>query len=408
MRISRQSHNSPSASCRPRTVPTRRSLLAGVTLIELMVAIALGLIVIASVGYIYLQGRQGFKAQDDFSKLEDDGRFIIEVMSRDIRNARFLGCQRIEDDRPNDTVGDSVNLRITASHPFFTEVGSAVESSAWLTKGGGNPANRASAYANISYLLRGFENGAGWPASTTLTGRLEPNTDVLMLMKIGAEGRKLSKPPERGETALTLEGTNPIPGHTTDGRVAVMVLSSCGGTGAEIIKPDVQNGGLRFELDNTLNTSLATGSTAPGIYSSPSPDVMIAPFEPVAYYVSSAANNPSTNLPSLMQVGIRTFNAVPSLNGTWDPIGRVVASGVENMQLRYLVNGAYLTAAEVGALGGANEFWPQVRAVEVTLTLVSSNSSARTAAENQSVQGGQTKTDRYLRKELRFVVEVPN
>lgn len=62
---------------------------AGLTLIELMVAILLGLIVLVVVGQIYLSGRQSYRTQTGFSDMQEAGRFALYFLQRDIRMAGF-------------------------------------------------------------------------------------------------------------------------------------------------------------------------------------------------------------------------------------------------------------------------------------------------------------------------------
>lgn len=65
---------------------------AGFSLMELMIALTIGFIVVAGVGYLYLGSRQTFKAQDNLSAIQENSRFALDTMSRDIRMAGFLGC----------------------------------------------------------------------------------------------------------------------------------------------------------------------------------------------------------------------------------------------------------------------------------------------------------------------------
>jgi type II secretory pathway pseudopilin PulG len=387
---------------------TRRKS-SGLSLIELMIAMALGLAIVAAVGYVYIQGQQGFKAQDDQSRLQDEARFAVELISRDIRNARFMGCPRVEDRKPDATANTPIdpNFRILGVHPYFTPIGDTPLSQSWLAKGGQSTDNATSNQINISYMLRGFDGAVGFPATSAITSRIEPNTDVLMLMKEGNEGRPITQDSSTGQLTVTSGGA--IPGYRTDGDVAVMVVSSCSG-GIELIKPTVKNGGLRFDLDNTLNALQAPTKDGYNLLELHSGDLMVAPFEPVAYYITSAVNNPSTGLPTLTRVTIRDRQAASNNNGIWDSTSggqQRVVPGVENMQLRFLVNGAYLTPTEINALGSPNKFWGQASAVEVTLTIVSLGDKVRIDSEAQTNQGV-TKTDRRIRQEIRFVVEVEN
>lgn len=55
---------------------------SGVSLIELMIAVAIGLILITVIGNVYLAGRQSFRDQDESARLQETGRFVLDTISR--------------------------------------------------------------------------------------------------------------------------------------------------------------------------------------------------------------------------------------------------------------------------------------------------------------------------------------
>jgi len=61
----------------------------GLTLIELMIALVLGLVVVLVVGQIYLSGRQSYRTQTGFGGMQENGRFALFFLQRDIRMAGF-------------------------------------------------------------------------------------------------------------------------------------------------------------------------------------------------------------------------------------------------------------------------------------------------------------------------------
>ena len=64
----------------------------GLSLVELMVALAVGLFLMAGVIQIYLGSRQSFRVQESLSRLQENGRFALMFMERDIRMAGYRGC----------------------------------------------------------------------------------------------------------------------------------------------------------------------------------------------------------------------------------------------------------------------------------------------------------------------------
>lgn len=64
----------------------------GLSLVEIMVALTLSLILIAGVGQIYVSSRQTYRIQEALARLQENARFTLEVLGRDVRLAGYLGC----------------------------------------------------------------------------------------------------------------------------------------------------------------------------------------------------------------------------------------------------------------------------------------------------------------------------
>lgn len=60
---------------------------AGFSLVELMIAITLGLIVLLAIGSIYIGSRQTYRVQEDNARLQEAGRYALEVIGRGLRQA---------------------------------------------------------------------------------------------------------------------------------------------------------------------------------------------------------------------------------------------------------------------------------------------------------------------------------
>ena len=64
----------------------------GFSLIELMVAMLLGLIVIGGVTSVFLAGQQTYRANEALGDVEDGSRTAFEMLARDLRGAGLTGC----------------------------------------------------------------------------------------------------------------------------------------------------------------------------------------------------------------------------------------------------------------------------------------------------------------------------
>ncbi|MGH8446955.1 MAG: PilW family protein [Solimonas sp.] len=63
----------------------------GLSLIELMVAITLTLLLALGLTQVFIASKQGYRVQESSSRLQDNARVAIEVISRNIRMADFWG-----------------------------------------------------------------------------------------------------------------------------------------------------------------------------------------------------------------------------------------------------------------------------------------------------------------------------
>lgn len=64
----------------------------GVTLVELMVAIAIALIVSAAVIAIFVSSKKAYVTQDKLARVQENGRFAMHYLMQDLRTAKHMGC----------------------------------------------------------------------------------------------------------------------------------------------------------------------------------------------------------------------------------------------------------------------------------------------------------------------------
>lgn len=61
----------------------------GLTLVELMVAMAIGLAIVAATTFIYLRSNEGQKAMDRQSSVSETGAYVMQALGRDLKMAGF-------------------------------------------------------------------------------------------------------------------------------------------------------------------------------------------------------------------------------------------------------------------------------------------------------------------------------
>lgn len=64
----------------------------GVTLIEIMIALVIGLVLTGGILQVFASTRQSNRVQEAISRMQETGRMALEVVARDVRMADFWGC----------------------------------------------------------------------------------------------------------------------------------------------------------------------------------------------------------------------------------------------------------------------------------------------------------------------------
>lgn len=70
----------------------RPQFQAGLSLIEIMVALVIGLILTAGIIQLFVGSKQTYRFQEALSRVQENGRFAIEALNRDLRMAGNMGC----------------------------------------------------------------------------------------------------------------------------------------------------------------------------------------------------------------------------------------------------------------------------------------------------------------------------
>ncbi len=61
----------------------------GFTLVELMIAMTIGLIILLVIGTIFTSNRQAFRMQEDNARIQESGRFALEIIGNSIKQAGY-------------------------------------------------------------------------------------------------------------------------------------------------------------------------------------------------------------------------------------------------------------------------------------------------------------------------------
>lgn len=79
-----------------RLIPLDIQSQAGLTLVELMISMTVGLLIAAAATALLLSTKSGYIAQDDAAHIHDTGRHAIEIISRAVRQAAYGNWDTLE------------------------------------------------------------------------------------------------------------------------------------------------------------------------------------------------------------------------------------------------------------------------------------------------------------------------
>lgn len=312
-----------------RLVPAARSRNLGVSLIELMVALVLGLLVSGAAIAMFISNSQTYRATESLSRIQENARIAFELMARDIREAGGTPCSR------------NVPVITTLNNPA---------SNWWSNWGNG---------------LIGYDNGA---LPGTLAG-----TDAIELLAGSSTGVSVTA---HNPASATMDVTPLVHGFLADD-----ILMVCDYRQASIFQMSgpnanpITNGNIGHNTGSgspgncTKGLGFPLQCTTNGSAYQYGDNSMVVRLQASRWYV--APNGRGGN--SLFRVALR--NSGPGA-------AEEVIEGVDDMQVRYLLPGAgtYEPASSIPA-----NRWREVHSVRLELSL--------TGQENVGTDGSRITRD---------------
>jgi len=334
---------------------------SGLSLIELMIAMVIGLVLMLGVTQVFLSTRQVYSNQEAVSRVQETGRMAMEFMTRDTRMAGYVGCAS----------GSAVSGAIA------------------------NLISPVTVLNSIDVGIQGVDGGAAVPAGYGLTGATArvANTDILVIRGALGSGVPLTST----NSATTISVNVPSPTSIEVGACAggtSRVSGICAGDFAAIA--DCSKSRI-FQVNSISNAGVISftpnANLAAGIFNASGPGVdgaEVALANTVVYYIG-------TNQTTLRQ-------------GLWQRYGNNVPvellEGIQDMQVSYGVDpnfpasaipgGVYLTATQVTAANA----WTKVVSVRIELIVASIDDNVSTEVQQPFAFNGGTYTpaDHRLRQ----------
>jgi type IV pilus assembly protein PilW len=342
---------------------------SGFSLIELLIAMVIGLFVLAGVVQVTVNSKRSYIDNQEISNIQDNVRYAMDIIAKDFRSAGYRACANKE---PN-----VVNIIATNEK---NKVAGAFDVTALSAFDGNDITGQPAGLPTLYNRQQGLPSGAAKPDVITL--RTVTNNNELTLSNHNPMSGILS-------TWQTVSFASGTPFMVTDSscqNVAILVGEKNLASPTEISISDKNcTKGLNSVTPYTCGASITPDSTAPL-----SPGSNIFPYAANTYFI--ALSNTFSNTPALKRRFIQITNGEMSYQI------EEIALGVENMQLTYgedtdrdgKVNSTFKTANAVTQ-------WNNVVAMRIELTLRSYNAV-----------GNSGQADGFIRKNVAATITLRN
>lgn len=160
---------------------------AGVSLVEVLVALVISLFLLAGIVQVYLGNKTTFAFTNALAEIQENGRYALDIMSQDIRMAGEWGCVNFD---PDNTA--NINNTLDA----FTVPGYSAATHAFEASGGVNGTDNAGLNGSDTVTVWGGKSGqvnVESPFTTAITQSINTNAvnsieagDIIMIARCGA------------------------------------------------------------------------------------------------------------------------------------------------------------------------------------------------------------------------------
>ncbi|MGB9429806.1 MAG: PilW family protein [Gammaproteobacteria bacterium] len=320
---------------------THGSRQTGLSLIELMIAMLVGLILIAGVLAIFISSRKTYGVNGAVAQIQENGRFALYFLNTSARKAGYMGCATspttvsylnpVADDLPYNFSQAVYGFSFTGAVPAASE----------------NPALDPSA--------------ADWTPNldAALTGLVLPNTDVLVVRFTQGSPVYITNIATSTSIVATVNSLSGAPGQPDLAPGNLFLATNC--LSAIVMQATTNTTGTTLEYAGSGSPGNTAGDVLPQSFIGA---MVVSPVTQV-FYIGQGADGS----PSLMQASTTASGGFSA---------QELVPGVENMRVLYGVDltgsqvpTQYENAEAVDAAGN----WPQVVSIKIAL-LTRSNTAA--------------------------------
>jgi type IV pilus assembly protein PilW len=361
-------------------------LVPGFSIIELLIAVTIGLIILSGVINVVMGAKANKVQQDEVTFIQDNARFVVETLSNEIRMAGYMGCASpdvamIANSIDNNYFGFIGTNGIegfdgqagVGGFPLPVRAQASVGPDAFVVRRGDSEEFAVESHVAASATI-GLYKQHSFPPGTPLM-IADANCAYVGLFQVSAPNANAL--PASKIVHNTGSGTNNCTKIIRGSFVcnASCTATSCGGYGT------------------------TTGGYGPGS--------KVMRFISRAYFIGPS--NVLTGMPALKRQSL-------VMQATLTTLSEEIAQGVEDMQLLYGVDtnadgdvNQYRTAAQMDIDGNSvidGTDWNKV--VSVRIALVFRSQKPVSTANQTQVLNGVTYNDRYLRQAVNATVVIRN
>lgn len=327
-----------------KQIELTRGQCFGFSLVELMIAMVLGLAITGGVTALFISNNQSYRTQQAAANAQESGRLAFELLARYIRMAGSTGCP--DTGRVVDVIKAGGTGTSWWTGPFDSAVQGYNDTNLPVSTGSVSPVGGSDALLIHSADGAGFSVAAHNPDSATITlNKNPPFKDGQVLVVCDAAQASILQISNINSSGNDNKFVHNAGNGGTQGNCSKFLGRSdwtCTGSHTE---------NNYSECQAPLNTS----STAPCEYQY-GPDATVAAYNSTLYFLGA---NPD-GVPALYQM---------VADGTTTPVPQEMVDGIKKMTLRYGVDTSIPSNGQVDTYQAASTVtdWSKVHSVQVNL-----------------------------------------
>ena len=340
----------------------------GFSLVELMVAMVLGLVLLAGIGQLFLATNKSWALNDELARIQENARMAMDILGSRIRSASYTGCPAQAD------LANNLKANHTARE--------------WMAH---------------------FDKGIlGIPAGSNTTNGIDSNaiSEAVVVHSIDYEQGETVSAHDLSTATLSLANNHnydsgDLFGITSADCQQISVFRAGAETDNKDITHPSANSGNLYNCTSELKGGFNCQNSALGAESLNLQGAMLAPLDSYAFYLRK-----SNNIPTLYRKRAGEYASGNSINA------EALVEGIENIRLLYGVDtdrdgvaNRYRAAADLGVF---SDEWLKVTSVKLELLVRSLVEIAEEPQIYFFAGNNVTPDDLYVRRNFVTTFELRN